>query len=306
MSIFILISYLVTLLLLVVVEGAQGGYQEMHITNGCAMIGQMFATVSLSIAVYYHAVSITSLIICLCIIANIPRLINGLVLVGHRRSHLLPRPRHFNPYLARIICSAGIAFGLIGLGHFIRQECSILVVGRLLGPSSVASYAIVLNIIMTASGVVTMQLSALLPAIIDALVHDDMRWIKLAWCRALSLNMAYAAAFGLAMMIGGAQIIKLLYGPDMVPGTALQIIIGLRFIIQVWEMNHHLILFGLKCIWPPAIAFVLQNLVAFILCLVLTPIYGAAGAAGAFLITSVALDAWFLPYLLRSQLAKHA
>ena len=57
--------------------------------------------------------------------------------------------------------------------------------------------------------------------------------------------------------------------------------------------------------WPTAVAFVLQNTVGILLCLVLVPIYGAAGAAGAFLITSVALDAWFLPYLLRSQLAKH-
>lgn len=301
----ILTSYLLTQLLLIVVEGAQSGYQEMHIIGFYGMLGQILATISLAIVVYYHAVSVVSLIVCLCVVPNIPRLYNSLLLIGRARTYLLPRPRHFSPQLSRVLVSAGMAFGLVGLGQFLRQECSTMVVGRLLGPGPVASYAIMLYVTLLASGIVTMQLGPLLPAITDAMANSDLMWIRMAWRRSLYTNMAYAITFGATLMVGGSKIVSLLYGPAMAPTTMLQIAIGLGFILQTWEINHHLVLFGLGCMWPTAVAFVLQNTVGFLLCLVLVPIYGAAGAAGAFCITSTMFCAWFLPYLLRKQLAKH-
>ena len=43
-------------------------------------------------------------------------------------------------------------------------------------------------------------------------------------------------------MVGGSKIVSLLYGPAMAPTTMLQIAIGLGFIFQTWEINHHLVL----------------------------------------------------------------
>ncbi|MBV8076393.1 MAG: oligosaccharide flippase family protein [Planctomycetaceae bacterium] len=302
-GLLVLTGALLVQLLLVVVEGVQGGYQELHIVGVCAMLGQVLATVTLAAVIACRAQSIVNLILCLCVVAFLPRLCNGLVLIGHVRRHLWPRPRHFSPRLARALVGTGMAFSLAGLGQFLRQDGSVVLVGRLLGPGPVAGYALMLYLTLLASGIVTMQLGPLLPAITDAMAGSDLEWVRWAWRRTMGRNMAFALAVGAGLALAGPALVRLWYGPALAPSGALSAAVGIAFILQTWEVSHHTVLFGLGCLWPPAVAFVLQNVVALALCVPLVTIFGSTGAAGAFCLTSLAWNSWYLPYLLRKKLS---
>ena len=302
-GLLVLTGALLVQLLIVVVEGAQGGYQELHIIGFCGMLGQVLATVTLAVVASCHALSIVALILCLVVVAGFPRLCNVLMLIGYVRRHLWPSPRHFSPRLARALIGTGMAFGLAGLGQFLRQEGSILLVGRLLGPGPVAIYALMLYLTLLASGIVTMQLGPLLPAITDAVAHSDLEWVQHAWRQAMGRNMVYAFAVSVGLATVGPTIVRAWYGPAMAPSVALSAAVGFTFILYTWEVSHHVVLFGLGCLWPPAVTFVLQNAVALVLCVPLVSIFGSTGAAVSYCLTSLAWNSWFLPYLLRKRLS---
>ena len=114
--------------------------------------------------------------------------------------------------------------------------------------------------------------------------------------------MLYAAGVGIGFMTVGGFVIKHWYGPRVVPTTNLQIAIGISFILQVWEMYHLVVLLSLRKIWFAVGAFLTQNLI----CLLLYPIaihrFGAVGAVYTLCIMISLVDAWLLPYLVRTQL----
>jgi O-antigen/teichoic acid export membrane protein len=285
-GLFVLVACLVNVLLLGVVEGAQAGYQEQYIINLFTMLGNILGTVSLFVFGMRQP-SIINLILCLYIVAYLPRALNAFILIGSR-SQLRPRVRHFDIGIVKMLLGTGAAFSLVQLGMFLKQECGILLVGRLLGPGTV----------------VTMQLQPLLPALTDAVARGDLDWIRRVCSKALSLTMLYAISVGVTLAILGAPIIRIWYGPQVMPGVHLQVAIGVSFVLQAWELYHLLILFGLGRVWPPTIAFIIQNAVMLLLCTPLIRCCGSVGAAYSLCLTVLLIDAWLLPLMLRGELER--
>ena len=293
-------------LILDVFEGAQSGYQEIHIVNMANMLGQALSATTLLIVVYYHAQSIISLIICLYVCSTIPRLLNALFSVTIIRSYLFPRPWYFSYTVLSNLLSTGVAFTIMAVAYFLKHQCGIFLVGRVLGPVSVTSYAIMVNITLLAFGVINMQLRPLLPAFTDAGTRQDHDWIKRIYAKILYYTMWYAVAVGVTLALFGGPIIRVWYGPQAVPSVYLQIAIGVGFVLQAWEMCHHTILFGLGYIWPPVVVFLCQNALMLLMAVPLVHQFGAAGAAIALCVTTVAINCWLLPVMLRRVLYHHS
>ena len=189
----------------------------------------------------------------------IPRLVNAVISVTYVRPHLSPKLIHFDRTIVSTLLSTGVAFSMMSLGHFLRQECGILLVGRMLGPVSVAKYAIVVNITILASGIINMQLRPLLPAVTDAWAKGDYAWIRRTRLRTLSITMGYAIAVALVLAVLGDTIVGLWYGHQLISGSKVPMAVGLSFVLQAWEMNYCLMLFSAGRIWLPVALFTLQS-----------------------------------------------
>ena len=144
-----------------------------------------------------------------------------------------------------------------------------------------------------------MQLRPLLPALTDAQTRGDHAWIDRICAQVLKYTMGYAVAVGLGLAICGGPIIKVWYGPQVAPSVPLQLAMGLAFGLQTWEMYHQFILFGLGYIWPPVIAYLCQSTLMLLLSVPLVQQFGSVGAAGALCLTTIAVNCWLLPIMLR-------
>ena len=176
-GLWLIIGFMIASLVLDVLEGTQAGHQETHIINLAGMLGQALSAVSLLVVVVWHVQSIINLILCLFVLSVIPRLVNSFIFVTISQPHLIPNPLRFKRSVLGSLLGTGIAFSLMGLGQFLRQQCSILLVGHMLGPVAVSVYAIIVNITMLAFGMIMMQVRPLLPAITDAWARGDREWI---------------------------------------------------------------------------------------------------------------------------------
>ena len=293
-------------LILDVFEGTQSGYQETHVGNLAFMLGQALSAASLALVIFSHTQSIVNLILCLYVLATVPRLFNALRLVTITRPYLLPSLWQFDRRVLVGLLATGIAFTVNGVAQFLRNQGSILLVGRLLGPVTVSTYAIIVNITLLAFGIIAMQLRPLLPALTDAWARGDHEWINRARIQILRYIMGYAVAVGGTLALLGGPIISVWYGPQVAPSVLLQVAIGLMFVLQAWETYHHTVLFGLGYIWPPVVAYIGQNLLTLVISVPLIYRFGSVGAAGAICGTALALNCWLLPLMLRRALARPA
>jgi len=294
-----LVCCMIIHLILDVFEGAQSGYQEIHIVNIAGMFGQVFSAITLLLVVFCHAQSIVSLIICLYVFSIIPRLLNALFSVTMVRPHLFPQPRYYSHTALSSLLSTGMAFTLMGIAYFLKHQCSILLVGYMLGPVSVAGYAIMINITLLAFGIISMQMRPLLPALTDAWARQDYKWVKQTYIKILHYTMWYAIAVGVILALFGKPIIRVWYGPQMMPSVYLQIAIGIGFILQAWESCHITVLMGLGYVWPPILAFLCQSVLMLVIAIPLIHKFGAAGAACAICITVLVINCWLLPIMLQ-------
>ena len=299
-----LASMLLTLLV-DVLEGVQSGHQEMHIINIFGMLGQALSAISLFVIILCHGQSIVNFIICLFILAIAPRTINVIRSVAWTRPYLFPKPSYFTYSTVSTLLGTGIGISILGVGLYIRQECGILMVGRILGSLPVAGYSVAVTITILASGMAIMYLKPFMPAVADAWSRGDCEWIRRTSNKILCLTMAYITIVSLTLMLFGHTIISLWYGPQLAPSLTLQIAMGCALILQAWETNHHFVLFGLGYVRPTVILYLIQNLFMIIISVPLIHHFGNAGASLAICITIACLGFWILPLMLRHALSRN-
>lgn len=302
-GLWLLVGYMAASLVLDVLEGAQSGCQEMHIVSLAGMMGQVLSGIALFAVIRCHAQSIVHLILCLFVVALVPRLINATLFITILQPHLFPNFWHFDRTILKGLLSTSIAFTMIALGQFLKQQCTILLVGRALGPAAVASYAILFNLSMLAAGIIIMQLRPLIPAITDAVIRGDYGWIKHTCSKILRSTLGYAVVVGVGMSSLSNAVIGTWYGKPVAPGLLLQVAMGIAFILQAWETYHHHVLFGLGYVWLPMIVYICQNVLTLALAVPLVQYFGSAGAACSLCIGILVLDGWVLPIMLRRAMA---
>lgn len=300
---YLLIAMLLAQLLLTVFDAAQAGYQEQYISNTWAIVGNTFSLVALFVVAYCYP-SVSGMIIAVSGAPVLASMCNGIRLIGVARPYLRPKWIHFHWPTSKMLIYNGLAFSIVIGASFLNHQFSTIMVGRLGGARVVATYSIMMQIIILALGMVSMFMKPLWPALTDAVARHDAEWAQKIYYKALRYSMIYATLVGGGIAIVGRPVLHLWFHNRIHLGVGLQVGIGIYFIIAVWEYVHYNVLIGLNNLWPSAICMTLRSILLVSTVSFVYSLYGSAGVAFDLCVTALIVSAWSLPLVTQNTLHK--
>lgn len=304
-GLFLLAALALAQVLLSVVEAAQTGYQEQWVLNRWTAVGNALCFVGLAAAAG-AAPTIPMMVAAMSGPAVLTRLVNAVRFASARWGVLRPDLRLIERGALREIYRPGIAFGLVSLGSFISHQYSLVVAARALSPARLAVVAATMNVLLLAAGIATMLTSPLIPAVVDAVAQHDRAWVRRAYARVTIFLSGYAVAVGLAIAFGGSLLLTRWYALAYHEDWRFLPLIGLYFVLLIWEHAHYSVLVGLGRIWPASLQYLARSLVILFLMPFVTRHYGPLGLAALLCVSVALLPLWSYPLMVMGQLrARH-
>lgn len=265
--------------LVAVVEAAQLGYQEQYRLNAMAIGGNLASAIAI-IAVATVRPTVVGMIAAVSLPPLLFRIANA-VDVLWRRPHLRLRPALVSKQVSRQLVGSGLAFSLAtGFGNFLCHQLPIILVGRRLPSDEAASFAVSMNALLIAAGMVSMVTVSLWPAIADGMARGERGWVEHASRRTLRYSVGYGLLVGAAFAVFGRFLFSVWFGAAIDVGPALSLTLGVYFFLLMWENAYFAILIGMKEIAVPSLLYIGRSLFAVMLMHILV---GRIGAPAAFI-----------------------
>jgi O-antigen/teichoic acid export membrane protein len=196
----------------------------------------------------------------------------------------------------------GLAFSMLNLGHYFCHQFSQVIVGRKLGPTALASYAIMIQWYILLNGLISMVGRPLWPALTDAIARRDYAWARSVYRKLLRYSCAYGLVVGVAFLTLGRPLAHMLYHGHIHLRTSLLLFMGLYFVLIMWEYVQTTMLIGLNRIWVPSVSIVSRGILILIIGPPLMRYMGEAGMALALCLSILITSAWFCPLMVRKYL----
>ncbi len=227
---------------------------------------------------------------------------NLLLLLVRSRSYLLPRWQDVSPRALGPLLTSSLAFWVVQIATLMMHNLSLVQLGQMIGAAQLTPFAVVFRLLQLLSTGVLMISMPLWPAITDAAVRGDREWIVSAYRRLLFGAMGFCALTAIVIGLLGPLAIPLWAGAGVRPDAALCAVLGLYFIIWMWNHCHSTILFGLGRLWAVAWVMLAEGGLVLIFAALLVPSFGALGTAIALCLAGTASSAWILPWMVRHSL----
>jgi O-antigen/teichoic acid export membrane protein len=225
-------------------ESAQAGYQQQYVQNLIAVVSGLPCLLAVWIVSQNNPTPV-SLILAL----NMPLVIMRFVNVGlivFRQPHIFPSLNSFRWSICKNLVQNGITFSLAGgLGNFLAHILPVILVGRSFSADVSASFAVTMNAIILASGVIGMLLRPLWPAVADSVARGDREWAKIAYKRLLKSVMAFGFFVALFLIVYGEWMFRIWFHGKINPSYWLIVSAGFYFVVLCWESLHFSIMVGL-------------------------------------------------------------
>jgi O-antigen/teichoic acid export membrane protein len=285
-----------------VVASIQLGYQEGYRNGAWQAAGSVFSLVGLVVAVAAEA-PLPWLVLA---IGSGPLLATVLNAAGllRRRPWLSPRRRSATMSAARWLLRLGLLFFILQLAYVVAYQTDYIVIGQILGPSAVTTYAIPMKLFMTIPMLLGFGLLPLWPAYREALTRRDLPWVRRTLVRSLEVTAAVSIPLSLILVVFGRPLIEAWVGDEVVPTTGLLVALGLWMVVYSVSVAIAMFLNGANVIGFQAglaIAMMVTNLALSILLTHLIGVSGPAWGSTIALVTCVLLPCtWYLRRLLRT------
>lgn len=277
-------------------EAARAGHQKQYLTTLWYIGGSVVSIVAILLVARYWP-TIPAIILAVTAPLAVASLCNGGVLIAHDRPDLRPSRARVDRQVAASLFRQGPAFLLIQAAGIVKVHFLLVIVGWVRGPEEAAQFGVIIRLFLIAAGLVTMITQPLWPAIVDSLTRGDRKWIRQSYVRAIILVVAYSAAVGTVLALGGNFIVTIWLGTDLGIPMALQWAMGLSFVFWMWAQLHESVLIGIGQIWPAATILAVEVVLVAGLGFALTGKFGATGMGVAMVVGSIAVTFWVMPWL---------
>ncbi len=229
--------------------------------------------------------------------------VNLALLVGRSRPYLFPRWRYVDPGSFRLLLGSSIAFWVAQVAVLLMHNLSLVQLGQSVGAQALTPFAVVFRLLQLLSTAVLMISMPLWPAITDAAVRGDREWIVASYRRLVLMALLFSGAVTIGIALLGSTLIPLWAGATVRIDPMLSALLGVYFVIWMWNHCHSTVLFGLGRLWPVAWIMLCEGLGVLGLAMLLVPRYGATGTAMALCLSGTLVSGWLLPLVLRRTLA---
>ena len=242
LTVFVAIFYFLTNLS--IFEYAQSGYQEQYVQNLVSALSSVLSLLALLILVKFDPTPV-GLILALNSPVVFLRSCNA-IYVMLRHPHTRPSLKAFRWYTCKTLMQSGAIYSLAGgVGNFLAHILPVILIGRMFSAESSAAFAATMNLLILASGVISMLSTPLWPAISDSIARGDRAWAERAYNRLLLAVMAFGFTTALALAFKGELIFEIWFKGQINPARNLIVGAALYFVALCWESAHFSVLVGL-------------------------------------------------------------
>lgn len=284
-------------------EAARSAYQDDFINNLMNTLANL-ASLLMIFAVAVFQPTIPAFALAVFGSLALGKGVNLAFLILRSRRYLSPRWRFVDRTQLRPLLASSLAFWIIQIATLMMHNLSMLQLGQMIGAEELSPFAVLFRLLQLLSTGVLMVSMPLWPAITDAVVRGDRDWIVRA-CRRLVLGaLAFASATAIALALAGPRLIPLWAGSAIKPDALLCGLLGLYFVIWMWNHCHTVLLFGLGRLWTAAYVLLAEGALVLILSALLIPRLGAAGTAAGLCLAGLVTTSWILPAVVRRTLAR--
>ena len=278
-----------------IVEAAQLGHQEQHLTNVAYAIG-LAAVLLVLIATGTVLTTVTAFVAATALPPLVAKAANATWYVA-RRPYLLTRRISMREAIGVVSTSA--AFATVSLGSLASQQFGFLWLAFVAGPAAAVPLGVMLRLNLAAHGLVAVVTQPLWPALADAVARRDSAWARHAYVRSSWLTGTYAAAYALGLVIMGSVLVQVWTGTTVQVPPLMMFLFGLYFVVGVWAHVNAITLVGLGKVWVAAGVLCVEAAVSSVGAVVLTAQFGATGVIVSLLIATALVSATLLPLVVR-------
>ncbi len=283
-------------------EAARSAYQDDFINNLMSTLANL-ASLLLIFGVAFYWPTVPAFALAVFGSIALGKGTNLLLLLARSRPYLRPRWRYVDGTQFRPLLASSFAFWVIQIATLLMHNISLVQLGHAIGANDLTPFAVVFRLLQLLSTAVLMISMPLWPAITDATVRGDTDWIRQAYRRLLGGAMAFCIVTALVVTLLGPSLIPLWAGSTVRPNTTLCGLLGLYFVIWMWNHCHSAVLFGLGRLWTVAYVVLAEGIMVLVLSALLIPHLGATGTAAGLCLAGLLTSAWILPWVVRRTLA---
>jgi O-antigen/teichoic acid export membrane protein len=259
-----------------IVPRVQIALQHGFIYNAWVTVG-LIASISAIWMVSAAHGSVPLLILALSGVPQITAGINGLIFFYRNRQYR-PSWSLVNKAAMKRILNTGILFVLLQAGISISFASDKLIIARLLGAETVASYSLYERVFGVGVSLMMVMLTPIWPAYAEAWARNDTEWVKRALRRSISLALSASAVFSVFVVMSGPLIVSLWTRKTVPVEPIVLYALGIWCVIQCTSNALSMLLNGLNMLRIQVISSILTACVAIPLKVILVRYVGPAGA----------------------------
>lgn len=279
------------------------GLQEGYLTSVATASAAVLSLAGVALTAWFGGSLIT-----FAMVMGLPPIVANCALsvyvLRFRHPHLSPSWRLWNKASFRSLMSFGGWMFVVQIGELaIFQSANILIANRF-GPGEVPGYAVPAAIFMSITNICYSIVQPYWPAVTEASVRRDWRWIRGAMFRTIQIRTAIIVAAGIGMVLAGPTLIRVWLDSRSVPSQQLLLAMSAYFVFVVWTGNTTVLLLGLGFVRARALMALPVGVAHVAGFLLLSPYLGlaaipVAGSAGVLL--DCAVSTWIAVRYIRLQ-----
>lgn len=288
---------------LVMVPSVYAGLQRAYVGNLFAMITSGATLLMVWVSIVFR-LTLPVLIGVVSGTAVAVGIINLFLLLREDMPELRVLAAHVSQQAMQRISRTAIPLLVFQIGALMVNQSQLFILTHTSTLAATADYAVITRIVQIFSGLVIVTTSAFFPALREAMERGDRPWVREGFRRMLVARVGLAAAFAMALILAGNELLGLwLRRDDVQFSPAVWAVLGFHLVAGAWVTAHSELLTVLDRIWAQ-VGLVLSNgIVTVLLTLWLSPRYGVLGVLIAVAFTTVIGWTWVFPLLTRSILA---
>jgi O-antigen/teichoic acid export membrane protein len=217
-----------------------------------------------------------------------------------RKPWIRPRLASFDRTLVRSTLHDGLLLFLLQSSVLALFSCDTLIIGTVIGVSSVRQYAIIGKVFISVYGIYMALLGPMWPAHGEAIRRGDWNWVSRALRLSLFAGFALCIGCGIVLLLFGNTIFRIWFqGKITQISPNLVLAMTAMFVGRVWVDSRSVILTSANVLLPQVYFFVAHAVLNLVVAVVLSKHIGVAGVAWATPLTALVTSAWGYPWLLR-------
>lgn len=205
--------------------------------------------------------------------------------------------------LAPLMRTSGTAWAA-QVHYFLTIFGTVLLVSHSFSAADTAAFGSLMRVIVLCSGVVAIFVWPLVPALADAVGHNDAAWVRVCYRRVTGLAIAATCMMALVMALVGPEILTLWLGPKIVVSRLMCGLFGLYLVISSLNFTGFNVLLALGAARDLATTFLLEAALVYGLAWLLKPFIGVDSVIVALILAALAINGWLLPVRAHGRMAE--